>query len=101
MKLSDKIVWNKFLERHDLVWDTAAQKWYDAPFLGNGFLGATLYFNDELTKMFINLGHTCVYDNREIPDVDEMMIMQPRLPVGKIAVSFKGFNLILPLVPIT
>ncbi len=37
---TEKIDWHGFLQKHDLVWESLPQVWLDAPFLGNGMLGA-------------------------------------------------------------
>lgn len=90
MIFRDNIVWDEFISRHDLIWDIAPTDWYEAPFLGNGFFGATVFFAKDLKKLYINLGHTCVYDNREITELDETLIKKPRLPLGKVCISFGG-----------
>ena len=91
MRVTDKIEWHKFIGRHDLIWDEIPYVWYDAPFLGNGFMGATVVFNKARTQMIINLGHTCTFDNRENIDlVTDNVITTARLPIGKYAISFSG-----------
>lgn len=37
------IDWRLFLSRHDLVWEKIPYDYFNAPFLGNGLLGAMLY----------------------------------------------------------
>lgn len=91
MQVYEKISRAKFMSRHDLVFTEIPHIWYEAPFLGNGFMGATLCFSEDNKEMYINLGHTCVYDNRKIEKMeDEQLYLTPRLPIGKIAVGFKG-----------
>ena len=92
MNIYDKIDWASFMSRHDLVWDEIPHVWYEAPFLGNGFMGATVCFNNSGTRMIINLGHTCIYDNRPIENIhrDDKIYLKPRLPIGKLAMSFSG-----------
>lgn len=91
MQVYNKLSVSKFMSRHDLVFTDIPHIWYEAPFLGNGFMGATLYFSEDNKQMIINLGHTCVYDNRPIESPsDDQMYLTPRLPIGKIAVGFDG-----------
>lgn len=91
MFVYDKLNWKKFMSRHDLVFDEIPHIWYEAPFLGNGFMGAVVYFSEDNKKMIISLGHTCIYDNRPMEKVsDNMLYMTPRLPVGKTEIEFDG-----------
>lgn len=91
MQVYEKISYSKFMSKHDLVFTEIPHIWHDAPFLGNGFMGSTLVFSEDGSEMFINLGHTCIYDNRKIRyRKDEMLYLTPRLPIGKIAVNFSG-----------
>lgn len=91
MQVYNKLVMDRFMSRHDLVFNEIPHIWYEAPFLGNGFMGTTLCFSEDNKQLFINLGHTCVYDNRPIyGSQDDQMYLTPRLPVGKIAISFDG-----------
>ena len=38
------VKWDQFLSRHDLVWDSPATNWESGAFIGNGLLGAMIYF---------------------------------------------------------
>ncbi len=92
MQVQNKLSMAEFMKRHDLIFSELPHIWYEAPFLGNGFMGSTLFFSEDNTQLYITLGHTCVYDNRTIESrrYDDQMYLTPRLPVGKIAVSFDG-----------
>lgn len=91
MQVENKINQANFMSRHDLVFTEIPHIWHDAPFLGNGFMGATVCFTEDNRKMLLNLGHTCVYDNRKIKNIDdEMLYLTPRLPIGKISAEFSG-----------
>lgn len=92
MKISRNFSWRKFIGGHDLIWNSVPGAWYEAPFAGNGFFGATYYFDKKnLRKLIISLGHTCVYDNRESTDGnDDILFAVPRLPIGSVEVEFKG-----------
>ena len=91
MQVYEKISRASFMSRHDLIFTEIPHIWHEAPFLGNGFMGSTLCFSEDNKELYINLGHTCVYDNRPIEAYeDDQIYLTPRLPIGKIAVAFKG-----------
>ncbi len=77
--------YDKFLARHDLVFDEKPVYPFDCPFMGNGSTGALLYFKDDC--FYMNIGNTDIYDNRV--ETEEMthyesqnLFMTPRLPLG-------------------
>jgi alpha-L-fucosidase 2 len=39
----EKIDWPTFMARHDLIWNQIPARWENAPFVGNGMYGATIY----------------------------------------------------------
>lgn len=41
--IKDNVNWERFLARHDLVWETFPSKWTEGAFLGNGQLGLMIY----------------------------------------------------------
>ena len=41
--VTDKVDWQAFLGRHDLVWETLPTQFDYGAFLGNGLLGAMIY----------------------------------------------------------
>jgi alpha-L-fucosidase 2 len=43
MTIRDNINWPSFLARHDLIWKTVPMNWMEAPFTGNGQLGAMIF----------------------------------------------------------
>jgi alpha-L-fucosidase 2 len=43
--VNDNIDWEKFLQRHDLVWETLPDEWHEGAFLGNGLVGTMIYAN--------------------------------------------------------
>jgi hypothetical protein len=85
--------WSTFLARSDLLWawnateGTAPPKnYWEAPFVGNGTLGAMLWLNPNGTLNF-EISRTDVYDDRE-PGADysvhpdNFVYNRPRLPIG-------------------
>lgn len=91
MQVFNKLSNDSFMSRHDLIWEDIPYIWHDAPFLGNGFMGATFCFSKDLKRLFINIGHTCIYDNRPIEaDGDDKIYLTPRLPIGKFSMNFRG-----------
>jgi alpha-L-fucosidase 2 len=42
-EIKSAVDWQKFLARHDMVWDTPATNWETGAFIGNGLLGAMIY----------------------------------------------------------
>ena len=41
--ICNNVDWPSFLARHDLIWKTVPQSWQEAPFTGNGQLGAMIF----------------------------------------------------------
>lgn len=40
--VDNQVDWAAFLARHDLVWDRPGKNYFEAPFVGNGLLGAMI-----------------------------------------------------------
>jgi alpha-L-fucosidase 2 len=53
--------WEKFLVRHDLVWDTLPKNWEGGAFIGNGLLGAMIY-SDGTNALQWDVGRSDVTD---------------------------------------
>ncbi len=51
---SSRVDWSSFLARHDLVWAANPSQWEDAPFIGNGNLGASIYLRNDTLAWEIN-----------------------------------------------
>ena len=69
--------WESFLGRHDLLWDSMATKWEEAPFLGNGMMGTMIWqTGDHMLRWDIGRGD--VQDHRP----GGGMYNRCRLPVG-------------------
>ena len=80
--------WNIFLKQQNLVWKdlhALPSGWDSGAFLGNGCLGASVYFTHGGTRLHVELGRNDVYDTR--PSGTGAMAKHydtPRLPIGAI-----------------
>ena len=87
--VSLKVNWKDYLYRHDLVWDTMPGDYFEAPFVGNGLLGA-IVFKDNLqpNTLRFEIGRTDVYDHRskDLP----IAHYGGRIPIGQLLLSTAG-----------
>ena len=80
------INWETYLDQHDLVWSftdedwTLPDKWYDAPFTGNGNLGMymMLLWENDHKGMRINIGRADGWDHR--PKGSQYNVGNPYVP---------------------
>ncbi len=86
--ISAEVDWEKFLSRHDMVWNRMSGDWFQAPFLGNGELGTMMRVPDP-ERINLDVGSSRVHDHRTddlrngvVPDSVEV-INRGRLPVGQ------------------
>ena len=80
--------WGTFLARHDLVWNSPSTSYFDAPFVGNGVLGAMFYKQSD-QALRLDVGRTDVTDH--IPgDNLEAYHRKGRLPIGHFILSTAG-----------
>lgn len=75
------IKWDQYLSTHDMVWDRLPKDWYEAPFLGNGMLGAMLYKQPGSNGMKLDIGRSDAHDHRDYSG-GGTGYARPRLPVG-------------------
>jgi alpha-L-fucosidase 2 len=80
-----KVNWEKFLAKHDLVWDNLPEKWYQAPFTGNGMLGMLVY-KDGPQTVRIDVGRGDVEDHR----TGDQWHDHPRLRIGYFTLDTLG-----------
>jgi hypothetical protein len=81
--------WRQFLQRADPVWkwtlgDKEPAHWYQAPFIGNGNIGAYFMIIDS-TSIWMEVSRTDVYDDRPEGSkysLNNFVCDQPRLPIG-------------------
>ena len=71
------IDWESFLDRHDLLWDSMATRWEEAPFLGNGMMGAMVWQTGDHTLRW-DMGRGDAQDHRP----GGGMYNTCRLPIG-------------------
>ena len=83
----------KFVSRHDMVWDRTPDSWTTAPFSGNGNVGFLFYQIEGGPKnaMSLHVGRHDYYDHR-LPYEDQQMvwIYRTRLPLGHFNLESKG-----------
>ncbi|MCC6123944.1 MAG: hypothetical protein IT426_03200 [Pirellulales bacterium] len=84
-----RVNWADFLERQDLVMDRLAESYYEAPFVGNGLLGAMLWREDG-NRLHLEIGRTDVADHRTEPAALEAITRKGRLPIGHFTLSTQG-----------
>lgn len=83
--------WEEWIGRHDMYWEELPESWEDAPFLGNGTMGAQFYHNKKEKALHVELGRNDICDTRE-GQMDGMSVcyQNPRLPIGAIELAYKG-----------
>jgi hypothetical protein len=69
--------YEKFLARHDLVWNRMPTVWGQAPFLGNGMLGSMIYQSGPQSLRF-DVGRADYYGHRD----GFGWITRSRMPIG-------------------
>jgi len=77
--VENRVDWKDFLSRHDLVWEKTPRSYFDAPFVGNGLLGAMLYM-PEGEALRLDVGSTEVVERRDTEA--RSIVDNGRLPVG-------------------
>ncbi|WP_316810100.1 glycosyl hydrolase family 95 catalytic domain-containing protein [Pedobacter heparinus] len=85
-QIQQKINWETFMSRNDLVFNSLSDKWEEGAFLGNGLLGIMVYREDANTLRF-DLGRTDVVDHVEGINPS---IGRARLPIGSFLMEIKG-----------
>ena len=83
----------KFISRHDMVWDRTPDSWTTAPFSGNGNVGFLLYQIEGGPQNTISLhvGRHDYYDHRLPHEGQQMVwIYRTRLPLGHFNLESKG-----------
>lgn len=77
--IENKIDWKSFLSRHDMVWAKMPTDYFNAPFLGNGLLGAMLYQpSGSLLRLDIGSSEVLEHRNTEARSI----VDNGRLPIG-------------------
>ncbi|SMD14458.1 glycosyl hydrolase family 95 catalytic domain-containing protein [Pedobacter nyackensis] len=81
-----KVNWETFMSRNDLLFDSLSTNWDEGAFLGNGLLGVMVYREDANTLRF-DLGRTDVVDHVEGINAS---IGRGRLPIGRFLMEVDG-----------
>ena len=77
--IENQIDWKSFLSRHDMVWAKMPTNYFNAPFLGNGLLGAMLYQpSGSLLRLDIGSSEVLEHRNTEARSI----VDNGRLPIG-------------------
>lgn len=88
-QLNDKIDWQSFLSRHDMVWEKTPDDYFNAPFIGNGLLGA-MFYAPKGEKMRLDIGRTDVVEHRNTEA--NSIVDNGRLPIGHFTLEM-NYNL--------
>ena len=65
--VTEQIDWDRFLSRHDLLWDSLPAVWGESPFLGNGRLALSLRTEAQTPgALLFCIDNTDVYDRRDL-----------------------------------
>jgi len=81
---TERLDWQSFLQKHDMIWEALPQVWTEAPFLGNGMLGTMVRQTGEQSMRW-DVGRGDVQDHRPGTDfsaVCAQMNLTGRLPIG-------------------
>lgn len=79
--------WESFLSRHDLVWQKTPDNYFNAPFIGNGLLGAMIY-QPEGEPLRLDIGRTDIVDHRN--SEARSIVDNGRLPIGHFTFETNG-----------
>ena len=63
--IADRVAWDSFLARHDLVWDSPPSGYGEAPFLGNGLIGTMLTAPAGTNTCVLEVFRSDVHDHRD------------------------------------
>ncbi|PZU08260.1 MAG: hypothetical protein DI605_13600 [Sphingomonas sp.] len=85
---SRSIDWATFLGRHDMIWDQLPRAWDEAPFLGNGLLGALLFYSEDEGGWRLEVSRTDVQDHRT--PIRQTGVGRGRLPIGHFLLRTRG-----------
>ncbi|MGW8955503.1 glycosyl hydrolase family 95 catalytic domain-containing protein [Streptomyces sp. NPDC055709] len=87
LALDDTVDWKKFLGESSMVWATVPTTLYQAPFLGNGGLGAAVYQTGSAKRLDFELGDSRVRDHQ---GTGGTLFGNARLRIGKLTLNTAG-----------
>lgn len=82
--------WSDFLADQDLVWNRPPRNFYEAPFLGNGGMGASVHLDPEGRVLVVEIGDSRVRDHQSTPDGGGALFGQAQLRVGFFTLETAG-----------
>ncbi|MCG7310300.1 hypothetical protein [Brachybacterium sp. ACRRE] len=83
----DDAMTKRMLDRCDLHWDRLPQDFFEAPFLGNGGLGAAVYVVEDRLSFIVNDSR---YADHQTGEDLPLLFGRSRLPVGRLSVRTRG-----------
>jgi hypothetical protein len=86
-KTIENVNWRYFLSLHDLVWQKSPNDYFNAPFIGNGLIGAMVYQPDG-ESLRLDIGRTDVVDHRN--SEARSIVDNGRLPIGHFTFETNG-----------
>ena len=86
-KIDENVNLKSFLSLHDLIWQKSPNDYFNAPFIGNGLLGAMIYQPDG-EPLRLDIGRTDVVDHRN--SEARSIVDNGRLPVGHFTFETNG-----------
>jgi hypothetical protein len=92
ISMEERVNWPDFIRKQDPVWERLPEKWYDAPFLGNGQLGTLIRKIGE-NEVRWDLGESFVHDHRAPDDYavrSPEILNRGRLPIGYFVLETEG-----------
>jgi len=92
IRMEGKVDWPGFMRRQDPTWERLPEKWYDAPFMGNGQLGTLIRKIGE-NQVRWDVGQSFVHDHREPDDYavrSPEILNRGRLPIGYFVLETTG-----------
>lgn len=65
VNLYSSIDWKLFMSKQDMTWSRLPEKWYEAPFMGNGSMGTYICKEPGKNAIRIDVGNSMVHDYRQ------------------------------------
>lgn len=78
--------WENFMARQNMVWNTLPEQRSEAPFLGNGRLGLTIYKDPQSNALLFATGHAQATNHQK----DESILGGELLPTGNFVLTPAG-----------
>ena len=99
-RMASADAWRAFLAEQDMVFRRMPASFFEAPFLGNGGLGASLYKHPSRPRVQLTLGDSRVHDHQDVAgpvtnngqtaEMTTAVWGQARLPIGYLTLETAG-----------